>query len=262
MELQLQGKSVLIAGATGELGRAIALAFAGEGARLALGGRHPTRLAELQTRALEQGATAAEAIEWDIGSEQSTLAAIATTLALFSRIDIFVAAAGAAQGGVFWEIDAAAWQRHLEAKLFGTLRALRCIGPQMIKQAAGRIVLVVGNSARQPEPRMLPGAVANAGLLAVVRGLAEELGPHGVSINAVNPGPVRSARWQTLMTQAAAREGISVTEAEAAFLAKSALRRLATADEIAGHVLFLASPAAAHMTGTSITVDGGSVKSP
>lgn len=258
----LKNKSVLIAGATGVLGRAITLAFASEGARLALGGRKLAALQTLRTEALAAGAAAVEIFEWDLSSEESTQAAITTTLAAFSTLDVFIAAAGAAQGGVFWEIDDDSWQRHLAAKLFGTLRALRLIGPIMIRQRAGRMVLVVGNSARQPEPRMLPGAVANAGLLAVVRGLADELGPHGVSINAVNPGPVRSSRWQGLMEQTAAREGGTAADAETRFLQQAALRRLATADEVARHVLFLASEAAAHMTGTSITVDGGSTRAP
>jgi NAD(P)-dependent dehydrogenase (short-subunit alcohol dehydrogenase family) len=109
---------------------------------------------------------------------------------------------------------------------------------------------------------MLPGAAANAALLAIVRGLAEELGPHGVAINAVNPGPVRSARWDRLMQAAAVREGGTAAEAEARFLEKTALRRLATPEEVATHVAFLASPAAAHLTGTSLTIDGGSTKSP
>lgn len=262
MELSLKNKSVLIAGATGVLGQAITAAFAREGARLALGGRDLSALQSLQIEARALGAEDTRIFEWDLASESSTLATVNAAAQVFSGIDIFVAAAGAAQGGVFWEIDDAAWQRNLNAKLFGTLRALRAIGPKMMQQGRGRIVLVIGNSARQPEPRMLPGAVANAGLLAVVRGLAEELGPHGVSINAVNPGPVRSSRWQNLMDQAAAREGITPAEAEMRFLERSALRRLATADEVANHVLFLSSEAAAHMTGTAITVDGGSTKTP
>ena len=109
---------------------------------------------------------------------------------------------------------------------------------------------------------MLPGAAANAALLAIVRGLAEELGPHGVSIIALNPGPVRSPRWDGMMTAAAAREGITPAQAEARFLEKSALRRIATAEEVATHIAFLCSARAAHMTGTSVTIDGGTTKSP
>ena len=260
MNLGLAGQRVVLCGANGVLGRAIAKQLATEGATLALLGRSRDALATL---AGELADTVTHAtIECDLAEANSTDRAIEHAERVLGGLDVFISAAGAAQGGVFWEIDDAAWRSNLEIKLFGTIRALRTVTPRMVKQRSGRIVLVVGNSARQPEPRMLPGAAANAALLAIVRGLAEELGPHGVAINAVNPGPVRSSRWNTLMQAAAAREGCSVAEAESKFLAKTALRRLATAEEIATHVAFLASPAAAHLTGTSLTIDGGSTKSP
>lgn len=260
MNLGLAGQRVVLCGANGVLGRAIAKQLADEGATLALLGRSREALDKL---ARELAGTATHAtIECDLAEANSTDRAIEQAEQALGGIDVFISAAGAAQGGVFWEIDDAAWRSNLEIKLFGTIRALRAVTPRMVKQRNGRIVLVVGNSARQPEPRMLPGAAANAALLAIVRGLAEELGPHGIAINAVNPGPVRSSRWNTLMQAAAAREGCSVAEAETRFLEKTALRRLATAEEIATHVAFLASPAAAHLTGTSLTIDGGSTKSP
>ena len=260
MDLQLSGKRVVLCGAAGVLGRAIAMQLASEGARLALLGRDLEAL-----RALAASLPAAHThlvFACDLSTAASVDAAIEGAEQELGAIEIFVCAAGAAQGGVFWEIDDAAWRSNLEVKLFGTIRALRAVAPRMIARREGRIVLVVGNSARQPEPRMLPGAAANAALLAIVRGLAEELGPHGVAINAVNPGPVRSARWDRLMQAAAERENISSAQAEAGFLEKTALRRLATAEEVARHVAFLASPAAAHVTGTSLTIDGGSTKSP
>jgi 3-oxoacyl-[acyl-carrier protein] reductase len=261
MNLQLKDKNVLLTGASGLIGHAIARAFATEGARLALLARRPSALAALCADVVATGAAAPLTIECDLSSAAATDAVVATAAQRLGSLDVVVLAAGAAQGGVFWEIDDAAWQRNLEAKLFGGIRSLRAALPTMIAQRAGRIVVVAGNSARQPEPRMLPGAVANAGLIALVRGLAEELGPHGIAINAVNPGPVRSPRWEQMMQTAATRDGISVEAAEAPFIAKSALRRLATAEEIAQHVLFFASSRAAHLTGTALTIDGGSIKS-
>jgi NAD(P)-dependent dehydrogenase (short-subunit alcohol dehydrogenase family) len=258
MDLQLNGKRVVLCGAAGVLGRAIATSLAAEGATLALLGRDLQTLQALAT-SLAPETTTHRAIGCDLSNAESVDAAIDQAEKSLGGI---VSAAGAAQGGVFWEIDDAAWRSNLEVKLFGTIRVLRAVAPRMIARRGGRIVLVVGNSARQPEPRMLPGAAANAALLAIVRGLAEELGPHGVAINAVNPGPVRSSRWDTLMQSAASREGITTAEAEARFLQKTALRRLASAEEIAQHVTFLASPVAAHLTGTSLTIDGGSTKSP
>ena len=261
MDLQLNGKRVVLCGAAGVLGRAIAARLAAEGARLVLLGRDLQALQSIVASLTPLGIEH-HAIVCDLSSAESVDAAIAQAERIQGAIDVFVSAAGAAQGGVFWEIDDAAWRSNLEVKLFGTIRVLRAVAPRMIARGGGRIVLVVGNSARQPEPRMLPGAAANAALLAIVRGLAEELGPHGVAINALNPGPVRSSRWDRLMQAAAEREGITVALAEARFLEKTALRRLASAEEVAAHVAFFASPVAAHLTGTSLTIDGGSTKSP
>lgn len=262
MDLQLQGQRVILTGAGGVLGQAIARGLVAEGAAVALLGRDRARLETLAKGLGEIHRTRLIVIDCDLREATSTDSAIDRAAHELGGLDILVCAAGAAQGGIFWEIDDAAWQRHLEVKLFGTIRTLRAVAPRLVAQRHGRIVLVVGNSARQPDPRLLPGAAANAALLTIVRGLAEELGPHGVAINAVNPGPVRSSRWDQLMQSAAAREGITAAQAEERVLRKSALHRLATPDEIATHVVYLASPAAAHLTGTSVTVDGGSAPSP
>lgn len=262
MDLQLRDSKVVLCGATGLLGKTIALELAREGAAIALLGRDLATLVALKTEVEASGSSRTATIECQLDSEVSTDHAIHAAIEALGGIDVFIFAAGAAQGGIFWEMDDVTWKSNLEIKLFGAIRALRAVAPVMIRQKAGRIVMVVGNSAKFPEPRMLPGAAANAALLAIVRGLAEELGPHGVSINAVNPGPVRSPRWDRLMQAAATREGIDITQAEARFLEKTALRRLGSAEEVATHVVYLASARAAHLTGTSITIDGGSTKTP
>lgn len=261
MDLLLRSKHVAIAGASGLLGAAIARALAGEGAKLALLGRDPAALDSLTRQLATRGGAAVQTFACDLASAESTDAAVERIEREAGPIDVLISAAGSAQGGVFWEIDDAAWRSNVEAKLFGSIRLLRAVAPRMVARKTGRIVMVVGNSARQPDPRMLPGAAANAALLAIVRGLAEELGPHGVAINALNPGPVRSPRWDRLMQAAAERDGTTAAAIEAPHLARAALRRLGSADEVAQHVLFLASERAAHMTGAAVTIDGGSTKS-
>jgi len=258
MSTLFKNSNVVLTGANGMLGTAVARQLAMQGARLALLVREPEKCTPLLDELKNLGATRTILIKCDLTQAHCTDAAIAEAAHQLGSIDVLIAAAGAAQGGLFWEIDDAAWQRNLEVKLFGTIRTLRAVSPFMIAQRKGRIVVIVGNSAAQPEPRMLPGAAANAALLAIIRGLAKELGPHGVVINAVNPGPVHSPRWQNLMQATATREGISTAEAEQKFISRSSLRRLATAEEVAQHVLYLASPLTAHITGSSLTVDGGS----
>ena len=261
MDLGLRNKIIAIAGASGLLGAATARALAAEGARLALLGRDPGSLDILTRQLIARGAASVQTFACDLASAESTDAAVERIEREAGPIDVLISAAGGAQGGVFWEIDDATWRSNVEAKLFGSIRLLRAVAPRMAARKAGRIVMIVGNSARQPDPRMLPGAAANAALLAIVRGLAEELGPHGVAINALNPGPVRSPRWDRLMRAAADREATTVEAIEAPHLARAALRRLGSADEVAQHVLFLASERAAHMTGSAVTIDGGTTKS-
>lgn len=260
MDLQLRDRRVVVAGASGMLGAACARAFALEGARLALIGRSAEKLAALQSELVALGAAQPLVLPADLTMAEATEASISRSLRELGGIDAFVAAAGAAQGGLFWEIGDAAWRSNLELKLFGTIRLLRAVVPHMVQAGHGRIVVIAGNSGRQPEPRMLPGAVANAGLLALVRGLAEEIGPSGVTINAVNPGPVRSSRWENMMRAEAERAGSTPEAVEKGYLAKSALRRIATPEDVAAAVSFLASERAVHITGTTLTVDGGMTK--
>lgn len=257
MNLDLAGKIILLTGATGGIGAAVAQTLAAEGAQLALQGRSADRLDAL-ARALPGSGHRGFAV--DLAPQDAADELVSRVLAAFQHIDVLVACAGATRGGRFADLDDAAWKANLEVKLFATLRTLRAVLPQMRARRRGRIVLVVGNSAREPDPTMLPGAVANAGLLALTRGLALEIAQDGIFLNAVNPGPVRSERWTTMMQAEAARTGRTVAEVEAPHLARIPLGRLATLDDVARHVTFLASDAAGHMTGTSVLVDGGAAR--
>lgn len=254
-DLQLSDHRIVLCGANGTLGRAIARKLADEGAHLALLGRNIDQL-----RAVAAGLPASTSGRphlvacCDLGQQASIDTAIETAEKDLGGIDAFISAAGASQGGIFWELDDAAWQRNLEVKLFGTLRILRAVTARMARSKRGRVVIIAGNSAEKPDPRMLPGAAANAALLAIVRGLAKELEPLGVNINAVNPGPVRSPRLDALMKAEAARSGVTPEQATAMFLERTGVRELVTPEDVATYVAFFASSLSSHLTGTSITV--------
>ena len=179
-----------------------------------------------------------------------------------ARIDVLVTSVGAAGGGVFQEIDDRTWNEALGLKFMGNVRMLRATIPVMQRQKSGRIVVIVGQLGKQPHPRLLPSAAANAALLTVVKGAADEVAPDGVIINAVNPGPSRTDRWNNLMRKLADDTGRSVADIEADYTNDIPLGRFGEPDEIARHVCFLASDAAGYMTGTSVTTDGGWIKLP
>lgn len=257
MNLQLSGKVALITGATGGLGTACARELAAEGARLFLSSRTESSLAGLAAELGEAGSGEAGWKAADLTSPEAAAAVAAATQEAFGRVDVLVNCAGASAGGLFWEIPDSAWEDSMALKFMATVRMIRAVLPGMIGRRYGRIVTLAGNSGREPDPRLLPSAAANAGLLAVTAGLAREVAEHGVVINAVNPGPARTGRWDGMMQGFAERSGRTPEEEEERFLAGIPQRRVADPAEIARLVAFLAGDAAPHVTGRSITADGG-----
>ncbi len=260
MDFRLAGKRALITGASRGLGAATAHVLAEEGASLLLAARDEERLSRLAHTLTDKHGIAAHIYMTDLTSPGAGDLLVAHANEKLGRIDIVVNAAGASQGGIFWEIEDQVWEESFALKVMGTIRVLRAAAPVMIEQSYGRIVSIVGNTGLQPNPRMLPGAAANAALLAVTRGLAPELAPYDVVINAVNPGPTRTKRWTGLMDAAAKRSGRTVAQEEADYLKDIPLGRINEPHEVARLVAFLASDAAAPITGTSITADGGWTK--
>jgi len=260
MNLQLKGKVALITGATGGLGTACARELADEGASLFLTARTETSLAELADRLQARGGGDVNCLPADLTMPDSASSVVDAATAIGGRLDILVNCAGASAGGLFWELPDSAWEDSMALKFMATVRMIRAVLPGMIERRYGRIVTLVGNTGREPDPRMLPGAAANAGLLAVTAGLAREVAGQGVVINAVNPGPTRTDRWEGMMESFAARSGKTPEEEEQKFLSAIPQKRLGTPGEIARLVAFLASDAAPHVTGRSITADGGAAR--
>jgi NAD(P)-dependent dehydrogenase (short-subunit alcohol dehydrogenase family) len=260
MELDLGGKVAIVTGGSKGLGAASARLLAGEGARLVLMALGADRLEAVGQEARDRYGTDVVTCPADLIEVDAAEGVVAAAMNAFGRIDILINAAGSSEGGVFWDIPDRVWADSMALKFHGTVRIIRAVVPRMMDQAYGRIVTIVGNTGRQPNPRMLPGAAANAGLLAVTKGLAEEPAPHGVIVNAVNPGPTRTERWRTLMSNMATASGRKPEEVEGEIMKDIPMGRLGEPDEIARLVVFLASDAAANMTGTSLTADGGWTK--
>ena len=193
----------------------------------------------------------------DLTVAESTENVVAEVVKTFGTVAVLINSAGASQGGLFWEIPDRVWAESFELKVMGSIRMMRAVIPVMLKNKYGRIVNIVGNTGQQPSPRLLPGSVANAAMLAVTRGLGEELAPHNVIVNAINPGPTRTERWVTLMNRLAQGSGRTVAEVESDYTKQIPLARLAEPDDIAAMIVFLASDRAANLVGTSLTADGG-----
>lgn len=255
MNLGLEGRTGLVFGASRGIGAASARALHAEGVALALTARsHEALDASLAAMPGSLPLTA------DLTRPGDAEAAVEAALTHHGRIDLAVISAGAAQGGAFTDLDDDVWSSALELKFMGMVRALRALVPPMRKAGSGRILVIVGNNGVQANKVMLPGSAANAACLAVIRGLAEDVAAHGIRINALNPGPTRTDRWNLQIERLSQSQGRPGAEVEADLLSAQPLGRIATADEMGRLAAMMLSDAADMLVGTSLTADGGATR--
>ena len=256
MDLGLSGKVVIVTGASQGLGAASARLLRREGAKLLLVARTEADLrsvaSEIDPDGSETGICALDLTLPD-GADR----VVDATMQRYGRIDALVNCAGGSRGGVFWEIPDTFWLEAFQLKFFGTVRMIRAVLPIMREQQYGRVVTVAGNLGLQPDKRLLPSSTVNAALMALAKGLAEEVATDNVIVNTVNPGPTRTERWTRLMTDLASARDTTVDAVESEFLRDIPMNRLAEPEEIARHIVYLASDAASHLTGATLDPDGG-----
>lgn len=257
METGLRGRVAMVSGASKGIGRAIARALAAEGARLSLAARGEPLLREL-ARELE-GKHGAECLACaaDLNRDSDIKRWVAATLERFGGVDVLVNNAGAAQGGAFLHLPDQAWLDGWHLKLFGYIRVAREVFPHLVARGGGRIVNVIGIAGVQPLENYMIGGAANAALLNFTKALADEGAPHGILVTGVNPGGIRTERWESILVKWGAAKGITPEEAERDILKSVPLRRPGTAEEVASLVVFLASELSTYITGTTIAIDGG-----
>jgi NAD(P)-dependent dehydrogenase (short-subunit alcohol dehydrogenase family) len=260
MELELRDRVALVTGASKGIGRAIALALASEGARVALCARDPARLefaaAEIRTKT----GAAVCSLPADLSTLDGVRRAVETAHGHFGRIDILVNNAGAIRAGDFLTIQDEQWTEDWNLKLLGYIRMARAVFPIMQGQGGGRIINVIGAAARNPSPTYLVGGAANAALVNFTKGLADLGARWNILVSAVSPAATRTERWESLLRKQAEAEGKTIEEARTEKEGAYPLGRIALPEDIADLVCFLASPRASFLTGICITVDGGSTR--
>src|SRR6185369_1191692 len=255
MDLQLSGKHVLVTGGSRGIGLACARAFLAEGARVSLIGRRRAHLDDAIAQLKAQGHVA-NGYDADLTDANAALAAVTAAWDATGPIDILVNSAGAALRTPFHELTPQDWQAAMQAKFFTYINVTDPLIKRMAERGTGAVVNIVGMGGKVATTTHLAGGAANAALMLASAGLAAAYGPRGVRVNAVNPGITRTERMQQGLEADARLSNTTPDQALAQISARLPLRRIATPDEIANAVVFLASPRAAYISGAVLSMDG------
>jgi NAD(P)-dependent dehydrogenase (short-subunit alcohol dehydrogenase family) len=250
MEKLLEGRVALVTGATSGIGRATALRFADEGARVAAVGRDEGELERVVAEIAGLGG-AAHAVRADVTREEDARRAIEETAATFGGIDVLVNAAGIISNGTVETTSLEDWDEMMAVNLRAVFHLMQLAAPHL-ERRPGCVVNVSSVTGLRAFPGVLAYCVSKAAVDQLTRCAALELAPKGVRVNAVNPGVV--------VTDIHRRGGMQ-NEAYTAFLENSKrthpLGRVGAAEEVAELILFLASDRASWITGATHSIDGG-----
>lgn len=258
MDLQLHNKHVLITGGSRGIGLACAREFLREGARVTLVGRNRATMDAALAQLQAEGHAAAGHCA-DLADAAAALRVVEEAEDARGAIDILVNSAGAARRTPFHELQPQAWQEAMQAKFFTYINVMDPLVRRMGARGAGAIVNVVGMGGKVATTTHIAGGAANAALMLASAGLAAAWGPKGVRVNAVNPSLTQTERLAEGLAADARLRNTTPEEVLRQAQAKMPLGRLATPEEIAAAVIFLASPRASYISGAVLSMDGASV---
>ncbi|MFB0630911.1 SDR family NAD(P)-dependent oxidoreductase [Streptomyces sp. AB3(2024)] len=261
-ERGLPGQTVVVTGAGRGIGLAITEAFLAAGCHVVAGSRERTEALDAYLR---QGADLI-VVETDLATPDGPAALVAEAAALHGGVDVLVNNVGAVRPRVdgFLSVTDEDWDWTLSVNLMAAVRATRAALPHLIASGSGRIVTVSSVNARLPDPLVIDYGAAKAALTNFCKALSKEVGPRGVRVNTIGPGPVETALWQGADGVAATvgqSRGVDPGDVARAVAAQSATGRFTSPSEVAELVLFLAGPGGANITGADFVIDGGLVDS-
>jgi NAD(P)-dependent dehydrogenase (short-subunit alcohol dehydrogenase family) len=242
-------RTVVVTGGAKGIGRATVARFAALGDRVVALGRDAAALAALP-------ATEAETHVCDVTDE----AAIGRVFTTIGAVDVLVNNAGMGESAPLHQTTLESWQRHLEVNATGAFLCMRAVVPGMRERGAGAIVTVASTAGRVGVPYTTAYTASKHAVIGLTRAAAAELAGTGVRVNAVCPTFVRTEMTDRSIAHIVARTGRSAQEAEEALAAAAPLGRLLEPDEVADAIVYLASPAAAAISGQAWVIDGGGVQ--
>ena len=262
MDLGIKGRSAIVTGASRGIGRETARQFLEEGVRVTICGRNAETLERTREELVKATGGEIHAVVADMMKPDDIARLVESARKQFGGVDILVNNAGQMYSGRFDVMTDTGLKEQLETKLFGFLRAIRLVHPLMKAQRWGRIVNLIGGAGKEPDPYMFGSGITNSALLNITKSLSTEFGEDNILVNAVCPGWVDTNLWRRNAQGLASELGVK-SEEDARRLAarKNSLNRFGRPEELANAIVFLCSERASYITGVSLNLDGGRLKS-
>jgi NAD(P)-dependent dehydrogenase (short-subunit alcohol dehydrogenase family) len=256
--MRLTGKTAIVTGASRGIGKAVAQRLAREGAQTVLCARDGEALNQ-DVRDFGSAGLAAAAIALDLREPENPAKLAEFAVSRFGGIDIVVSNAGATKRGEFESLTEGDWSDGFALKFFGSVRLTRAAWPHL-KAASGSLIFISGVGGRTPGGQFTIGGSVNAALLSFTKAMAETGLRDGVQVNAINPGTIRTGRFQTRLESFAAEQHVTLADAEQSYLKEYAIARIGEPEDIAALVAFIASPEGRLMHGSLVDMDAGATK--
>ena len=259
MNLQLKDKVALVTAASKGLGKAAALEFAREGAKVAMCAR--SEMLDTAAKEIEQE-TGAEVlgVRADVTRQADIDLLVETTIEKFGQIDILIVNAGGPKPGGFLDLRAEDWEDAFNLTLMSAVCLCYGVLPHMLERGSGSIVTTQSFSVKQPIDNLVLSNSLRMGVIGLMKTLANELGDKGIRVNSINPAWTWTDRVEQLMSDKAMRSGKSIEEETAATASVIPMKRMGTVEEFGQAIAWLASPAASFIHGHALMFDGGATK--
>lgn len=253
-----EGKIAIVTGASRGIGRAIALRLARDGARLVLAARTADDLSKVAAEIKSEGG-AATVFATDLRNADSPEALTKAAVEAYGAIDILVNNAGATKRGDFFDLTDADFQDGFALKFFGAVRLTRVAWPQL-KARRGSVLSIIGIGGRTPGAEFTIGGSVNGACLSFVKALADIGIRDGVQVNAINPGRIRTGRFQAMVAAEAAKKGLTPDAAIQEIIHKADIVRIGEPEDVANLAAFILSPDSRFLQGALLDLDGGQTK--
>ncbi len=261
MHLGLEGKIAMVAGASRGLGYAVARSLAAEGALVSMSSRDADAISAAAQRIQKETGGTVLAMACDVQSAKEIAAWHQATLDRFEGIDLLFTNSGGPPPGATLSFDDAAWQRAYELLLMSAVRMIRLAVPSMAMRGGGAILLPTSSSVKEPIANLALSNILRGAVSSLAKTLAIELAAKKIRVNQLIPGRIDTDRVRELDEANSKRAGISVEEQQKKMAAAIPFGRYGDATEFANAAVFLLSEAASYITGATLQVDGGMIRS-